>query len=404
MEWINKGHEFDNIGETLANAETMYLYGIGGNLKEIWELITSAKKWFNDIEFVFIDKSEKVRNKGFDGKKVIEPKEFFDEISKGKKNYIVVACPLGEVGEEIRTIIINEGVNPDKVLLGFDFLFTYIPVYFMYKYNMVFFTSQNIVPSSACNLNCRDCLNFNPYIKKPVVHTLEEEKRDVDIFFNAVDLIWRFQVTGGEPLLYNHFKELLEYIYERYNDKILRLETVTNGTVIPDDEICMSLAEKQVLVYLDDYRMSLDDDKKKIRDVIENKFKKYGVRYHNNYVDKWFKIYPKTSNENVDLKELFNKCGNPFSTIEDGRITACNYSLYARKAGLVVDDDSDYYDLRDYNPEKKIELMEYRLRYNNKGYTSFCSKCAGWGIDINKNYYYPALQSTKRGYVNEVDK
>ena len=79
------------------------------------------------------------------------------------------------------------------------------------------------------------------------------------------------------------------------------------------------------------------------------------------------------------------------------------YSLYAHKAGLVNDCDTDYYNLVDFDEAKKKELLEFRLRYNKRGYTSFCEKCAGFSV-INKNYYYPAIQSHERGYVNEVDK
>ena len=403
MKWTNVGHEFDTVGENLQKIEKIYFYGIGGNLKEIWEIISEANSYFDNIDFAFIDRNERVRNKGYAGNKIMSPDEFYNIVKEETKTYIVISCPIGNVGEEIQELMVSNGISKEKIISGFDFMFSYIPIYFMYKHNLLFFTSQNIVPSSACNLNCRDCLNFNPYIKKPVIHSIEEEKRDVDLFFNAVDLIWRFQVTGGEPFLYPHFKDFLEYIHNNYKDKILRLETVTNGTIVPSDELCNFLAEKKIFVFLDDYSMALDDKHKAIREDIEEKFKKYGVKYNNNYVDKWFKIYPRKDEFEGNLENFFSACDNPWSTVEGGKITACNYSLYAHKAGLVNDCDTDYYNLVDFDEAKKKELLEFRLRYNKRGYTSFCEKCAGFSV-INKNYYYPAIQSLERGYVNEVDK
>jgi len=396
MKWNNKSHEFDSIGRFLASVKHVYFYGIGGHLKEIWECIECGREWFSDISFSFVDRNENLQSVGFCGQRIISPRELYEALDEENDKYLVVACPLGKTGDEIRDLLIANGVKEDKIAMGFDFLFTLIPIYFLYKYDKVFFTSQNIVPSSACNLNCRECLNFNPYIKKPVVYSLENVKKDIDVFFNAVDLIWRFQVTGGEPLLYPYFKEVLEYIDDNYRDRIFRLETVTNGTIIPNDEICEFLAKRKIFVFLDDYTLSLQNEHKKIRKDIERKFESFGVRYLNNYVDRWFKIYPGTKKQSEEeLMDFFNSCANPYSTIENGKISACNYMLYAEKAGLLEGCKDDYYDLTDYDVSKKKELIEFRLRHNNKGYTSFCNQCAGYYL-INENWYYPAIQVEKR--------
>lgn len=401
MKWTNKGHEFDKIGEMLLSIKKIYFYGIGGFVQEIWGLLERGCQWF-DWETYFVDRNEIVREKGFNGNSILDPDYFFAHIGDETSEYLVIACPIGKVGDEIKNLVIENGVKENRVVSGFDFLFTYIPIYFMYRHNILFFTSQNIVPSSACNLNCRDCLNFNPYIKKPVVYNLEEVKADVDAFFGAVDLIYRFQVTGGEPLLYPHFRDVLEYIDNNYRNKIFRLETVTNGTVIPDDEICSFLGKKGIYVYLDDYTLSLTDKHKITRELIIEKFKKFNVEFEDNYVDKWFKIFPDSKRElKANLGEFFDLCGNPWSTVFEGKITACNYSLYATKAGINKDEETDYYDLRNFNSNDKKKLLEFRLRYNEKGFTTFCDKCAGFSV-INENYYYPAIQAERKSnYVVE---
>ena len=394
MKWNNRGHEFDAIGERLIKVKKLYFYGIGGHVKEIFGVIKGAEKFF-DLELNYVDRNEKVREKGFEGHEIISPEEFFEKIQR-ETDYLVVACPLGCIGEEIREIVISHGVSEENVVTGYDFIFTYLPIFFLYKHGIVFFTSQNIVPSSACNLNCRECLNFNPYIKTPVVHGFEEVKRDIDVFFNAVDLIYRFQVTGGEPFLYPHTVETLTYIRENYGSKIMRLETVTNGTIVPSDELCECLAKEDVHVYLDDYTLALTPKHKSIRCEIEEKFKKFGVKYFDNYVDRWFKIYPaKEAKGEEELENFFEECANPWSTIEGGKISACNYELYAQKAGLVEGEENDFYDLTQFDSTKKKELVEFRLRFNEKGYTSFCSKCAGFSV-INDDLYYPAIQ-VRRG-------
>lgn len=389
MKWQNKGHELDRIGRLLANVKTVYLYGINGNAWEILYVLNHAEEWIK-WKICLVDRNINLQKNGYAGMTILSPEAFYAE---DKENYIVVACPEGPVGKEIYDSVIVHGISEERVFLGWDFLYTDLSIYFLYAKQMVFFASESILPSCVCNLNCRDCLNFTPYIKNPMIYGIDEMKEDVDCFFNAVDLIYRFQITGGEPLLYPNLKELITYIDYKYRSKIMRLETVTNGTVVPEDELCEFIADHHVFVFLDDYTMSLSGEKKNNRVIVENKFKKYNVEYSDNYVEKWFQIYfPDTHRTNEkELVELFNCCGNPWSSIERGRISACNYSLYAQKAGIVEDDETDFYDLKKYESAKKTELVEFRLRYNQKGYVSFCKKCSGFAL-INSNLCQPAIQ------------
>ena len=402
MQWKNKGHEFDRVGELLSSIKNVYLYGIGGNAEEILYVIEHARKWI-EWNIYLVDRNPALQESGYREMPVMSPEQFF---TVNKKEYIVVTCPLGKTGDEIFDLVCANGCPRDLVFSGWDFLYTYFSVYFLYAHDMVFFTSENILPSSACNLNCRDCLNFNPYIVKPIVYGIDEVKKDVDIFFTAVDLIYRFQVTGGEPLLYPHLKALIQYIDQKYRHKIMRLEMVTNGTIVPSDDTCSFLAETGVFVFLDDYTMSLPEEKKNLHAVVEDKFKKFGVNYINNFVSQWFRLYPAKVNPKVikeeSLTNLFERCANPWSTIEHGKISACNYSLYAQKAGVIEGTDYDFYDLSAFEADKKKELVEFRLRYNEKGYASLCKKCGGFST-INSNWCEPAIQAARQVGYSEVE-
>lgn len=176
---------------------------------------------------------------------------------KEKENYFVVICATPSGATEIKKGLLEHEIKEEDIYDYSYFLYTYLPIYFMYVKNKLFFTSENIIPSTVCDLNCRSCLNFNPYIKKHIVDSLEEVKADIDAFFGQVDLIYRLQISGGEPFLYKELGHVLEYIYENYKDKVIRLETVTNGTIVPSDELCRILKKCKVTVFLDDYRKTL---------------------------------------------------------------------------------------------------------------------------------------------------
>jgi hypothetical protein len=72
--------------------------------------------------------------------------------------------------------------------------------------------------------------------------------------------------------------------------------------------------------------------------------------------------------------------------------------LYAAKAGIVEFDKDNYFDLtKEQTFERKKELIEFRLRYNNKGYVELCRQCSGFS-KINDNKLVPAQQICKGAF------
>jgi hypothetical protein len=76
----------------------------------------------------------------------------------------------------------------------------------------------------------------------------------LDLLFNAVDYVERFDLVGGEPFLYTHFEEILDYLYERYNSRYGILDIFTNGTVIPSASVIQKLRDYSILVSDSNYK------------------------------------------------------------------------------------------------------------------------------------------------------
>ena len=207
-------------------------------------------------------------------------------------------------------------------------------------------------------------------------------KADVDLFFANVDYIMLFHVSGGEPMLYRYTADLIEYIDKNYRDRIGTLRTVTNGTVVPTEEMLCKLGKCRVEVKVDDYREALPQYNVQFDELIR-KMEEYQIPYYINKADSWVDLAPEKTDYSAMTEEWLiqhrSRCGQTWQELRDGKLYSCNYAAYAAVAGIAGEQDlEESYDLRRHTVDKKKELIEFRLGYTEKGYTNFCKKCRGF--------------------------
>ena len=238
-------------------------------------------------------------------------------------------------------------------------------------------------------------MNFNPFAKKFYVREWDALVKDVDLFFSCVDHIMLFHVSGGEPFLYKHTADLIEYIDKNYGDRIDTLRMVTNGTQVPKDEVLVKLSKYNVEITVDDYREAVPKFNDRF-DQLVNKLEEYHIKYYINKADSWIDLAPERTDYSNWSDELLMKhrdsCSQSWEELRDGKIYSCNYAAYATVAGIAGEQDlEETYDLKKFTPEKKKELIEFRLGYTEKGYTNFCKKCRGFTPE-NSDEVEPANQ------------
>jgi molybdenum cofactor biosynthesis enzyme MoaA len=72
-------------------------------------------------------------------------------------------------------------------------------------------------------------------------------------FFEIVDTVSIFNIGGGEPLLNKCLPEFISFV-GTYRQRIQkRFEVVTNGTIVPNDDLLQALCDNDAFVLLDDY-------------------------------------------------------------------------------------------------------------------------------------------------------
>ena len=385
MKWKNKGHEFDQVYDRLKNKNKFWLFGAGMYGEAIYEELEKMEV----IVLGFIDNNESKWHTRYMKKEIVSLKE----VSLKDDEAIIVCVTPFSRGPIMKQLMLAGYIYDENVFT----METYMSLKYVYELNKMYISSVSFLPSTLCNLNCEACLNFTPYIKHQMVRSLGQVKDDVDLFFRAVDYIMLFHISGGEPFLYPYLRELVGYIGEHYREKIHFLQTVTNGTVEPKDEILETLARYEVGVTVDDYRLAVPEKADVFERVIK-KLRRYRIRYDINKVDQWIDLAPtKTDHSMWDERRLikhFEACHEPWQELRGGHLYSCNYASYGAVAGLAEEAEDETFDLREFDRSRMKELMEFRMGYNRKGYVDFCKKCAGF-VDINKNIVEPAKQKRR---------
>lgn len=369
MKWINKGHEYDAMYVCIEKCNRFYLFGAGDYGHQFLHMFR------DEIQIAgFIDNSEKKQGQIIEGIKCCS----LSDITLVENEAIILTM------SQIARVKPVEQLEMAGYRRNVDFFLIeeFISVYNVYKYDKVFFSSISFLPSTICNLNCKHCLNFNPYAKQFYVREWEQLVKDVDLFFTCVDYIMLFHVSGGEPMLYKHTADLIEYIDTNYGHKIGTLRTVTNGTVVPKTEVLEKLSKCNVEITVDDYREAVPRFNSRFDQLIE-KLEEYHIKYYINKADSWIDLAPDTTDySRLSEEQLIrhrDSCSQSWEELRDGKIYSCNYAAYATVAGIAGEQDlEETYNLENFTSEKKKELIEFRLGYTEKGYTNFCKKCRGF--------------------------
>lgn len=399
MKWNNKGYQFDKLGKQFKKKNRIYIYGAGD--AAIAFIMQLRNLNLEELIDGFIDKDINKQRDGYLGKEVYSPDILFE---KHEEDHIIVPAFYNEEYKKIVTDRLERAgyvenldwFKPEKFILSLNDIF--LPIYSWYANNKFIISSICIVPSTKCNLNCRDCLNFTPHLPSFEDRNIDDICKDVDLLFRTIDYTGRFQISGGEPVLYNNLRQLITYIGENYRSKIGIYETILNGTIVPSDEICETIEIYDMTVYLDNYVNAIHEKMNK-RDEIIKKLEEYNIKWIDNNVDTWFSLNVfETDNSNMDeasLIEYFDTCNNPWHCYENGKMYVCNFARFAMKANLNIETENDYFDLNTVNESNKIDFLEFTLNYNSKGYVDFCKRCAGW-CSVNTNIVPVAIQSERK--------
>lgn len=114
-----------------------------------------------------------------------------------------------------------------------------------------------VIVTPKCSLRCKECENIMWALRD--VRDLEKEKikKSIEVLCNAVDFIPCIDIIGGEPFVAKCFDEILEFCLQQ--EKIKKIEIVTNGTVVPIGKRKSLLKHAKVKVLVSKYPGIVDN-------------------------------------------------------------------------------------------------------------------------------------------------
>lgn len=243
--------------------------------------------------------------------------------------------------------------------------------------------------NTNCTFRCKNCNMFMPYYKNVYTYTLADVKPDLDAFFERIDFTYIFSLLGGEPLLNREIGDIISYINDNYRDKVGRIEIITNGSLVPNEDVLAVMKRCGVLARISDYTSQIPyrDKLQKLTAVLDSCQITYVVENSLSWLDF---VFPKEKNEyEGDVRKHMMTCRPEFHGINDGRFYFCHVVWSAEKAGLTKNDEHDSIKLSDIDKTSATEcrkIVEHakgnigRDCYNG-GYISLCRYCMGCGND-----------------------
>ncbi len=321
------------------------------------------------------------------------PYESLENELKGeiKQKFIITAG--GEYYSEIKNVLIGYGVEESHMCSLHEIL-----IFWGGHYSKKMMASAcNVFLLTNCNLKCKGCSQFTPYIVKHRYNSADSVKESLDHFFSVYDYVKDLVLVGGETMLYRELGSICSFIEGRFQEKYHELKIFTNGLVVPHKDVLEELAGiSRVHIYISDYTGGIEED----TNLLIDELRRYRIRYTLNkgfgqsaeYL--WFDLGDPAVCKTTDMeanRTKFRKCSLDCRNLIDHKMYYCVPACAAMMGSVNILSDPDMYlDLENLEglpwPDRMERVGKFELGFIEKGYLEFCSYCNGFGKDVNTHY------------------
>jgi len=312
-----------------------------------------------------------------------------------------IITPGSEYYAEIKQTLLSLGAAAQHIISLQEILFFWGTRY----HERLYSTACNIFLLTNCNLKCKGCSQFTPYIQHHRYNNAESVKENLDLYFQLYDYVKDLILIGGETMLYRELGKIGTYISSRFSGRYHELRIYTNGLITPEEEVLAELSAVPGLhVYISDYTCSIEKNANQLIAGLE----RHGIDYTLNSQffqsgkeSLWFDLGDPTvckCNDSFVLRQKFENCSMVCQNMIDHKIYYCVPACAAIMGEInVLRDPGAYLDcdklLRMDKQERTERIGRFSLGFLEKGYLEFCRYCNGYGRAVNTQYIKPGEQA-----------
>lgn len=259
-------------------------------------------------------------------------------------------------------------------------------------------TNVTLAVTLRCDLKCKLCAVFAPYYEQPPHYSTDTLKRSIERYFDLVEYVDKFTISGGEALLRSDLPDIIDFL-AKYLDHIGMLEILTNGTIVPNERLLKSLCvSPKVNILVNDYGPNLSTKVTEIINALESYQIAYRYREQNAnfaHCGGWVDISDLSDKRSSDaqIEARFKNCAYPgafrcFAIFGD-KAYICGVYLRCKTLGIIPDAPGEYVDFSDASTETKEEQIQKILHFFDKPYSA-CAYCNGFCSENER--FVPAEQ------------
>lgn len=208
------------------------------------------------------------------------------------------------------------------------------------KNNLLIMPYLELCITPRCSLKCINCANLMQYYEKPKDYDTDRILATLDRLLACVDSIDCFRILGGEPFLHKDIARIIQYCTEQR--KLVQVQVVTNGTIVPKKEVLLALANVKTSVYISDYGTVSGN-----RSSLEKCLSQYGIAYFSdsNYIWDDMGGLERRAYTSESVKSVYQGCRDICKTLVDGVVYVCPRSAHGDKLGIIPKNEQDYVDI-----------------------------------------------------------
>lgn len=391
MKWENKGCEFDSDAEKIIqnfkdHGEKIYLFGAG----KIGREMAPAMKRYRVIGG-FIDNSPEKQNGSLFDETIMSLEQYLEKKDRG---WIIVTV-AGNRGNDIVDQLLNCGLKKGIDFFSREQFTTYVfPILSFYQFKKLYVDIAQISLTERCTLKCRNCAHG--------CYAVKADSRDMDIeqvyasadhFFRYVDCVREFVLIGGEPLLYQRLADVIQYVGEKYRDKMVCFSITSNGTIMPEQDVIEMCRKYRVLFRVSNYSSTisrLKEKYEKLQKLLEDNDVECSLGApEREWMDYGFETVCR-ENQEKELIAVFDACKTPCREIRGDRYYYCVMARSVSENLKLNIGEDDYLDLKKIKDRKSF--FEFDMGCSEKGYLEMCRHCNGAEA---VNYPIPAAKQAE---------